>query len=194
MIYVFIGLFMVLIFGLCFLVDKLIQRARKRRGMRTDGLSHVRLARRNIILGLLLSLGGLMVLLFLAPSMSWVYWPMGGIICAMGLFLLGNYIMTGIDYDDEGFSYRKPFHRPQRFTYDQIRGEVAFATRGGINATLYVGEEEVNVYSSMDGTTEFLQTAYSAWCAARNLDPEQNPPPNPSYLLWFPDPPETSES
>lgn len=189
MIYVLIGIIMALVFALCFAVDKLWQHFSKRASLGI-GESKVRLSRSNVLFGVLLSVGGLVFLLFFAGQLGNIFYFFGAVILLMGLYLLLNYYSTGIDYHEAGFVYRRPGHRSQTFTYDQILGERAFINRAGINVMLYVGDEEVNLYSSMQGTQAFLQTAFLGWCASRGIAPEDAQAPNPGNMVWFPEPAE----
>lgn len=185
MIYVFIAIFMALVFGLCFLVDKLWQRFVKNADF---DQSKVRLARSNIVFGTLLAVFGLVLLLFVAPEQGGIWWFMTAVILLVGLFLLANYCLTGIDYNEMGFTYRRLGHRLQSFSYDQICGQRTFANRAGINVLLYAGDEEIYLYASMKGTQAFLSTAFNGWCAAHGIDPEQVSPPNPENMIWFNEP------
>ena len=50
-----------------------------------------------------------------------------------------------------------------------------------------VGDEEINLYSSMQNLNAFLNKAFFKWCEARRIDPDsvEN---NPRMFTWFPDP------
>lgn len=186
-VYIFIGIIMLLTFGVCFIVDKLIQRRKKFHdsGMDRD---RVRLPRANNIVGLLLAVGGFALLMFIAPIEGGIWWFMSIVVMLMGLFLIVNYIFTGIDYDEAGFTYKRMGQRSLSFTYDQIKGQRSFANRAGINVMLYVGDEEVYLYSILKGTRGFMQTAFNGWCASRGIDPEEVSPPNPDNMIWFNEP------
>ena len=75
----------------------------------------------------------------------------------------------------------------KEFHYSQIRGQRSLMTRGGINTILFVGDEEINLYSSMQNLNAFLNKAFYRWCAAKGIDPDsvEN---NPRMFTWFPDP------
>ena len=77
--------------------------------------------------------------------------------------------------------------REKEFHYSQIRGQRSLMTRGGINTILFVGDEEINLYSSMQNLNAFLNKAFYRWCAAKGIDPDsvEN---NPRMFTWFPDP------
>ena len=112
MIYVLIGIFMALVFALCFLTDKLLQRLSKRADLGI-GQSKVRLARANVIFGVILAVAGVALLLFFAARLGPAFYVMAAIIILLGLYLLLNYFMTGIDYSAEGFVYRRPGRKAQ---------------------------------------------------------------------------------
>lgn len=187
MLYVFIGLFMALVFGLCFLVDKLWQR-HKRVAVSDIEPNRVRLPRSNNIFGALLAVGGFALLLFIAPIEGGIWWFLSIAVLLIGLFLLVNFLATGIDYDEAGFTYRRLGRRSQTFTYDQIRGQRSFANRAGVNVLLYAGDEDIYLYSAMKGTRGFMQTAFNGWCIANGIDPEEVSPPNPENMIWFNEP------
>lgn len=191
MFYVLIGLFMAAVFGLCFLVDKLIQKVTHAPGKAPAG-SVVRPARANIIWGVLLFVIGMAGALFLQKELGWIAVAAGLLLVLMGGYLIIIYCGTSIYYDEESFLYRQPGKRPAQYRFSQIRGERALLTRGGVNATLYLENGgEVNLYSSMQGTRPFLYAAYQGWCSGRGLNPDQNPPPNPDAMVWFPEPEES---
>ena len=60
-------------------------------------------------------------------------------------------------------------------------------TRGGINTILFVGKDEINLYSAMQNLNPFLKHAFFRWCEANGIDPDsiEN---NPRMFTWFPDP------
>ena len=81
MIYVLIGIFMALVFALCFLTDKLLQRLSKRADLGI-GQSKVRLARANVIFGVILAVAGVALLLFFAARPGrWKYDFVSVLVC-----------------------------------------------------------------------------------------------------------------
>ncbi len=158
MIYVLIGIFMALVFALCFLTDKLLQRLSKRADLGI-GQSKVRLARANVIFGVILAVAGVALLLFFAARLGPVIFCHGGDYYSAGAVSAAELFHDRVDYSAEGFVYRRPGRKAQAFTYDQIRGQRSFANRAGINVMLYVGQEEVNLYSSMNGAQNFMRAA-----------------------------------
>lgn len=171
--------------GCCFLVDHLLKRHKEKQGEQR----RVRPAKRSVLFGIIVCFLGLVFALNFGAK-SWLIFA-GAIICLlMGVTLIVVYFCTGITYDEQGFTYRAPGRRAAQYRYADITGERALMTRGGVNAALMVGENEIYLYESMDGVGIFLKTAYEGWLKAKGLDSESCPPPNPACLVWFPEPPE----
>ena len=170
-------------FGLCFLVDRLIQRLRHKNA---PPKPCVRQPKRAISIGIVLVFVGIAVSLFVGGALALVC---GCLIVLMGAVLVGSYFLFSIHYDAEGFTYRS-LKGSGHYLYNQIRGEQAIATRSGITVMLYVGDTIVEMSEAMQGVREFLSHAYAARCRQMNLDPATCPPPAPRELVWFPEPPE----
>ena len=81
----------------------------------------------------------------------------------------------------------------KEYRYADIRGQRSLMTRGGINTILFVGEDELNLYSAMQNLNPFLKTAFFRWCEEKRIDPDsvEN---NPRMFTWFPDPDEAKPS
>ena len=101
--------------------------------------------------------------------------------------LLCTYFSVVIYFDDEGFLYKAWGHGKKEFRYSQIRGQRSLLTRGGVNTILFVGDEEINLYSAMQNLNAFLSKAFFKWCAVKGIDPDtiEN---NPRMATYFPDP------
>ena len=185
MFYVIILLICAAVFGLCFLVDKLIQRLRRHE----PPAKTVRQPRRAVIIGIIMLVVGIGLLLFLNTSWGLV----GGIVMILlGAVLLTSYFLFSVHYDDEGFTCRT-LKSADRYLYNQIRGEQAIATRSGITVILYVGHTTVELSEAMQGVQKFLSHAYYARCRQMGIDPDLCPPPAPRELVWFPEPPEMAD-
>ncbi len=174
-----------LVFGLCFLIDRLIQRLTGK----TDNSHSVRQPTRAAGIGILLLVGGIALLLFLKQRLGLV----GGIMLVLlGVVLIGSYFCFRVDYDSEGFTC-KTLRGTTRYTYHQIHAEQALATRSGINLMLFVGEDTVELSEAMQGVRDFLSFAYYARCRQMGIDPADAPPPAPEDLVWFPPPAEEED-
>lgn len=172
-------------FGLCFVIDRLIGRIRKKRSG-DHARQIVRQPTRAAGFGIVLLVGGICVMLFLHTALG--LWG-GLMILFLGALLIGSYFLFSIKYDDEGFTYCT-LRGKRYFHYNQIHGEQAIAARSGINVMLFVGDTAIEMSEAMSGVREFLSHAYYARCRQLSINPEDCPPPAPGELLWFPAPSE----
>lgn len=180
MFYVWIGLFCACIFGLCFLVDRLVSRGKSREPAQNT----VRQPRRAFVIGVVLLVAGVACALFVPGGLGLI----GGIVIALlGAVLILSFFSFAIDYDGEGFTVRG-LRTSNRYRYAQIRGEQAVATRGGIHVMLFVGDSSVELSEAMQGARAFLSHAYYAYCRQKGVEPEDSPPPAPEALVWFGEP------
>lgn len=173
------------VFGLCFLVDRLLQKLFPRSELQKSK-STVRMPRRCIVIGVMLLFVSFAVLLFFAAGDALLL--IGSIVgMLMGALLIVYYFSFCIYYDDEAFLYRDLRHGKTRYTYGQIRGQRSLMTRSGVNATLFVAGDSVMLTSVMQGVSAFLQHAFFRWCAEKGVDPDsiEN---DPRMLTFFPDP------
>ena len=185
--YVFLALFCGVIFLLCFLVDKLIQKLFPKHDLEKSKMV-VRPPRKSAIFGILLLFFPLMALLFWMPEDGDALLT----ICCigamlMGAFLLFTYFSVAIYYGEDSFLYKTLRGGKKEYRYSEIRGQRSLMTRGGINTILFVGEDEINLYSAMQNLNPFLKHAFFRWCDARGIDSDtvEN---NPRMFTWFPDP------
>ena len=181
------------VFLVCFLVDTLFKRLFPKSKLERSKTA-VRPARRSATFGVLLLFLPIVVLLFFMPEGGDTLLLVGCITALIfGVILLVNYFSVTIYYDDEKFLYKTLRGGKQEFHYSQIRGQRSLMTRGGINTILFVGDTEINLYSSMQNLNTFLNKAFYRWCAANGIDPDsvEN---NPRMFTWFPDPDKKEEA
>lgn len=184
--YVLLIAFCGIIFLLCFLIDKLFQKIFPRSETEKRG-QVVRLPRRNAVTSIILIFVAVSVLLFLMPEGGDTLMLVGCIVAIiMGVIILVNYLGFAIYFDDEGFVYKDLRRKKTAYRYSQIRGQRSVQTRSGINSTLFVADDEINVYSSMQNLNTFLSKAFYQWCKVKQIDPAtiEN---NPRMFTWFPD-------
>lgn len=185
--YVLLLGFCAVIFLLCFLVDKLIQKLFPKHELEKSK-TVVRPPRKSAVFGVLLLVFPLMALLFWMPEEGDTLLT---ICCVgamlMGAFLLVTYFSVSIYYGEDGFLYKTLRGGKKEYRYKDIRGQRSVMTRGGINTILFVGKDEINLYSAMQNLNPFLKYAFFRWCEANGIDPDsiEN---NPRMFTWFPDP------
>ena len=178
------------VFLICFLIDTLFKlifpKSRLEKSKQV-----VRPPRRSAVIGVILTFAGAAMLVKLLPEKSDVLFLIGSIVAVIfGVILLCTYFSIAIYYDDEGFLYKAWGHGKKEFRYSQIKGQRSLLTRGGVNTILFVGDEEINLYSAMQNLNAFLSKAFFKWCAAKGIDPDtvEN---NPRMAPYFPDPDDT---
>ena len=185
--YVLLLGFCAVIFLICFLIDKLIQKLFPKHELEKSR-TVVRPPRKSAVFGVLLLVFPLMALLFWMPEEGDTLLTIccvGAMI--MGAFLLFTYFSVSIYYGDDSFLYKTLRGGKKEYCYAQIRGQRSLMTRGGINTILFVGEDEINLYSSMQNLNPFLKHAFFRWCAAKGIDSD-SVKNNPRMFTWFPDP------
>lgn len=181
MLYIFLAVFMAAVFGICYGVDRLCRRLPK------DNRKAVRLPRRSVIFGIVLTFLGFAAMLSFWTQLQWFFKAAAAFSMCLGLFLLVQYFAFSIRYDAEGFTFRTLGKKPYTAKYCNILGQKSLIARSGVNSTLYLTDGEVPIYSAQVGVQDFLKTAFAAWCKAKNIDPDtvEN---NPEYLVYFPEP------
>ena len=175
------------VFLICFLIDTLFKLIFPKSKLEKSKQA-VRPPRRSAVIGVILTFAGAAMLVKLLPEKTDVLFLIGSIVAIIfGVILLCTYFSVVIYYDDEGFLYKAWGHGKKEFRYSQIKGQRSLLTRGGVNTILFVGNEEINLYSAMQNLNAFLSKAFFKWCAARGIDPDsvEN---NPRMATYFPDP------
>ena len=174
------------VFLICFLIDTLFKLIFPKSKLEKSKQA-VRPPRRRAVIGVILTFAGAAMLVKLLPEKTDVLFLIGSIVAIIfGVILLCTYFSVVIYYDDEGFLYKAWGHGKKEFRYSQIKGQRSLLTRGGVNTILFVGDEEINLYSAMQNLNAFLSKAFFKWCAARGIDPDsvEN---NPRMATYFPD-------
>ncbi len=175
------------VFLICFLIDTLFKLIFPKSKLEKSKQA-VRPPRRSAVIGVILTFAGAAMLVKLLPEKTDVLFLIGSIVAIIfGVILLCTYFSVVIYYDDDGFLYKAWGHGKKEFRYSQIKGQRSLLTRGGVNTILFVGDEEINLYSAMQNLNAFLSKAFFKWCAARGIDPDsvEN---NPRMATYFPDP------
>lgn len=175
------------VFLICFLIDTLFKLIFPKSKLEKSKQA-VRPPRRSAVIGVILTFAGAAMLVKLLPEKTDVLFLIGSIVAIIfGVILLCTYFSVVIYYDDEGFLYKAWGHEKKEFRYSQIKGQRSLLTRGGVNTILFVGDEEINLYSAMQNLNAFLSKAFFKWCAARGIDPD-SVKNNPRMATYFPDP------
>ena len=184
---IFVVIICAAVFLICFLIDTLLKLIFPKSKLEKSK-QVVRPPRRSAVFGVVLLFLGVAVLVQFVSKKGDTLLLLGSIAAMIfGIILLCTYFSVSIYYDDEGFLYKAWGHGKKEFRYSQIKGQRSLLTRGGVNTILFVGDEEINLYSAMQNLNAFLSKAFFKWCAAKGIDPDtvEN---NPRMATYFPDP------
>ena len=184
--YVLYLLLVAVIFGLVALVDRLIQKLFPKEGTMKSG-NTVRMPRYSVILGVLITMLGFIGLLYVPRATEKLLWFGCWVVLVIGAYLLINFYRFAIFYDEDQFVYRTLTKKAKTYRYSEIRGQRTFMARSGYNTTLYVGDDEIQLYGVMQGLDSFLNKAFFRWCAQNGTDPDKVEN-NPAMLVFFPEP------
>ena len=180
-------LVMVLVFGLCFLVDKGYARLFRNKQQHHSGLS-VRPNKRYGAFGLILAVLGL-VAVFTGIAGAVYLIVAGVIVMAMGICLVVYYMSMGIYYDADGFIYSTFGKRSVTYRFSDIKEQRLYVVTGGsMIVELHMKDgKAVSVQSAMMGALDFLNHAFSAWCRQTGRDEKGCDFYDPAVFRWFPE-------
>ena len=183
---VMIALFAGVVFGLCFLTDRLFKKLFRSKKQHRTGRS-VRLSKRYG------SFGVLMVTLAFAAIFAWtngselILGIGGGLIMLVGIGLIVYYMSFGIYYDEDSFLYNTLGRRGVTYEYGDILGQKLYTASGNTVVELHMKDgKTVALQEAMEGHYAFLDEAFAGWCRQTEHDPENCEFHDPANSLWFP--------
>lgn len=163
--YVWIGLTVVTVLGVCFLVDFLFKKLFRSQAQHMSGLA-VRLQKRYGSFGVILLALGVMAIIasFTSEAGRWLLLAGGVLITLVGAFLVAYYLSTGIFYDDDSFLYTTFGKKKRVYAYSDIEKQQLFNNAGHLLIELHmVDGTSVQVQSTMSGAIDFMDHAFAAW-------------------------------
>lgn len=187
---VIVLLFVAVVFGVCYLVDKGFTKLFRSQQEHHTGKA-VRLNRRYGSIGLIIFVLGLAVL-FNANNSPEMYTVLmyiaGAILVVLGVGLVMYYMTYGIYYDADTFLVTNFGKKTIRYAYGDIRTQQIYNSYGNIVIELYMASgATVQLQSNMKGTYEFLDHAFAAWCAQNGKTKEDCAAfYDPDNSCWFP--------
>ena len=175
----------VLVFGVCFAVDKGFSKTFRNQIQHRSGLS-VRLSKRYALFGLILTLVGVLAICVGLTDESILRW--GGIaVLLMGLGLITYYLTFGIFYDADSFILTTFGKKSKTYRYADIRSQQLYNSYGQTLIELYLrGGRSVQLQASMTGVYPFLDFAFEMWLLQTGRRSEDCPFHDPDNSCWFP--------
>lgn len=175
-------LFGLLVFGLCFVVDKasgaLLRWAKNR--------PCVRMPLRYPILAAALLAASIGTAAYAISNRAVLFGVAALVFLGVAVFALYTYSSTRIDYDENTFTYRSG-SQSKTFRFGEIDCQRVSINKGGCCLVLVLGLDEAVFYGNMQGFAPFLEQAWQGWCCAKGLDPDTQPWHDPKDYRWFPD-------
>ena len=111
----------------------------------------------------------------------------GGFVIVLGIALVLYYLSTGLFYDEESFIYLSFGKKSVTYHYRDIQSQQLYNAQGNLMVELYMTDgKSVYVHANMVGAYDFLDKAFSGWCAQRGIAAEDCPFHDPSNSCWFP--------
>ena len=176
---------MAVVFGICYLADKGFTKLFRSQVQHRSGLS-VRPNKKYGAFGLILAVVGIgAIFTGLKNDKVLVF---GGIfVIALGIGLAVYYLSTGLFYDEESFLYISFGKKSATYLYRDIQSQQLYNAQGNLMVELYMTDgRSVHVHANMVGAYDFLDKAFSGWCAQKGITPEDCPFHDPSNSCWFP--------
>ena len=175
-----------LVFGGCYLFDKGFEKIFRSQAQHYSGLS-VRLNKRYAAFGaVLIALG--VAALFTGLSSSTLLIVCGTLVAIFGLALVVYYATFGIFYDDSSFILTTFGKKSSTYRYRDIKGQRLYVIQGGsVVVELHMTDgRSVSLQSTMIGTYDFLDHAFTQWCRQTGRSPESCDFHDTENHLWFP--------
>ena len=173
------------VFGICFLADKIFTKAFRNQAQHQSGLA-VRPNKKYGAFGLILVVVGLGAV-FSGLKDDKVLLIGGCVVIALGIGLVVYYLSTGLFYDEESFLYTSFGKKSLTYHYRDIQAQQLYNAQGSLLVELYMTDgKSVHFHGNMVGAFDFLDKAFSGWCAQRGISAEDCPFHDPANSCWFP--------
>ena len=174
-----------LVFGLCFLADKVLGKVFRGKKEHRSGLS-VKLSKRFASIGLIVAGLGL-ASVFVGDTQGVIMYVAGGVLLLTGICLIVYYLTFGVYYDEDGFILSRFGRKSQSYTYADIENQQLFNSYGNIVIELQLKDgRTVQLQSTMTGVYPFMDKAFQGWLRQRDLKMEDCDFYDPRQSCWFP--------
>lgn len=174
-----------LIFGICFLIDKLITKLFRSQAEHFSGKA-VRLNKKSGAFGLILSVLGVAAI-FSGLENGWILIVGGALIILVGIGLIVYYMTYSIFYDDDTFLYTNFGKKTHRYHFRDIQSQQLYNNAGHTLIELYMTDGNVvQLQSSMEGAYTFMDHAFAAWLRQTGKTEQDCAFHDPANSCWFP--------
>lgn len=175
-----------LVFGICFLVDKLFSAVFRNKAQHRSGKS-VRLNKKNGAFGLIMILAGTAAV-FSGIAGSLALLIGGCVLAVVGAALVIYYLTFGVFYDDDQFVLTTFGKRSKTYYYKDIQAQQLYTSYGNTLIELHLSDGRVfQLQSGMEGVYPFMDKAFGAWLRQTGTDREDCSFYDPENSCWFPE-------
>ena len=176
----------VVIFGICYLVDKTFSKLFRSKAQHRSGKA-VRANKRYGIFGVVLTALGIMAVCVGITDGPVLIWG-GLIVLLMGIALAVYYLSFGIFYDEDTLLLQRFGKKDLSYAYKEIVGQKLYLIQGGnIVVELHMADgSHFQIHTGMTGMGEFMDYAFQAWLEQTGRKLENCTWYDPDNSCWFP--------
>lgn len=183
--YIAVAIVAVLVFGICFLVDKGFTKLFRSQAQHMSGKA-VRLSKRYGSIGLVIAVIGLAAV-FTGLSSGWILIAGGVVLLVLGIGLVVYYMSYGVFYDEDSFIFMTFGKKNVTYRYADITAQQLYNNQGHLLIELYMKDgNTVHLQSTMNGCFEFMDHAFAAWLQQTGRSEADCPFHDPKNSCWFP--------
>lgn len=174
------------VFGICFLVDKLFTRIFRNTAQHKSGKA-VRLNKKTGAFGLIMILAGVAAV-FSGFSSNLVLVIGGCFLAVLGVCLVVYYLSFGVFYDEEQFVLTTFGKRSKTYFYKDIQAQQLYTSYGNTLIELHLSDGRAfQLQSGMEGVYSFMDKAFCAWLRQTGTNREDCTFYDPDNSCWFPE-------
>ena len=174
-----------LVFGACYLIDRVFQKVFRNQQEHRSGLA-VRLNKKYGSVGLIVAVLGLGAV-FAGLTQGWVLSVGGGLLILVGIGLVTYYMTFGVFYDKETFVLTTFGKRSTTYAYKDIKAQQLYNSYGNILIELHMMDgRSVQLQAGMTGVYDFLDHAFFVWLRQTGRKQEDCGFYDPHNSCWFP--------
>ena len=174
------------VFGICFIVDKLFTKMFRGTQKHQNGKT-IRLNKKYGSIGLIMFVLGLSAIFAALPN-YWLLLVGGCVLSVTGAGLVMYYMSFGIFYDDDGFLLSVFGRKSKIYRYGEICEQRLYTSYNNLTIELYfVDGRSVQLQATMRGMYSFLDKAALAYLAEYHLTPDSCDFYDPENSKWFPE-------
>lgn len=175
----------ILVFAICYLIDKLFTKKFRGTKQHKSGKS-VRVNKRHGSIGLVVAVLGLGALLAALPN-NWFLLAGGCLLIIVGVAFVVYYMTFGLYYDEAGFVLTTFGKKSRFYQYQDISGQQLYNSYQNLVIELSLSDgRSIQLQSTMDGAYSFLDYASAKWLEQSGKVAEECEFYDPSNSCWFP--------